>query len=678
MFTTALFVLVLAGCAKVKTLPPLDEEVSAEECAVFVIPNGANVKRIDGAKRGLFSSWGAGLSVAATLLVPAGEHTMIFEYSNAKDGWAARNLKCVAEMSAGKMYMLSVTLDEKAGGGLFLSTVNEAASFVRDQIIDMIPLVESLPRPNPKGIVYQVSEIDQTTLDQYLFQKTVAEKKSIGEILLVFLVGSLWFGIILVFSGTCYFYFMGVFENYYETPSLILAIGLLVAGVLLINYNSSGVLFIYLVSSFLLGFGLSRWDFGIPSATTGNDKFSKKDYEGAISDYTDAIKLAPFTAQYFNNRGVAFGGLKEWKNAIADLSEAARLAPNKALYKTNFADIKAAVQDYAGAISDYTEAIKLDPFNAQSFNGRGIVYYTLQDWENALADFTDAVRIAPNEALYKTNLDSAKAKIAADISGTSRALTEAERRARDAKREAERYELEYGARVASRKRIEMMVSTTLASVFFIAGMMLFNYHVYDTTQRSDVAYTDYAQLGLIIVFGIVGASAATFFSGTRKASAGVFSSITSTIGFIGMITLILIGVGSLSLVNIFTVIISGIIGAIAGAIIGAIAGLIHKRVGGFVAGSILGLALLILSLPFNRSLKTRNAESAQMTTATVTSAAANIRSAPDSKTNNIIIQMKKGDTVTVTGSVSNGWLPVEVDGKAGYVSSELVEINDRQ
>jgi serine/threonine protein kinase len=67
-------------------------------------------------------------------------------------------------------------------------------------------------------------------------------------------------------------------------------------------------------------------------------------------------------------------------------------------------------------------------------------------------------------------------------------------------------------------------------------------------------------------------------------------------------------------------------------------------------------------------------EEPPVVTATVTSAAANIRSAPDSSKNNVIIQMKAGDTLIVTGPVANGWLPVEANGQAGYVSADLVAI----
>jgi serine/threonine protein kinase/tetratricopeptide (TPR) repeat protein len=63
---------------------------------------------------------------------------------------------------------------------------------------------------------------------------------------------------------------------------------------------------------------------------------------------------------------------------------------------------------------------------------------------------------------------------------------------------------------------------------------------------------------------------------------------------------------------------------------------------------------------------------------TVISEGANIRSAPDSSENNVITQMKKGDVLTITGPVTKGWLPVEVNGQAGYVSADLVEISGVQ
>jgi hypothetical protein len=93
---------------------------------------------------------------------------------------------------------------------------------------------------------------------------------------------------------------------------------------------------------------------------------------------------------------------------------------------------------------------------------------------------------------------------------------------------------------------------------------------------------------------------------------------------------------------------------------------------------------IILQNPFEAARKyvfgastVEPVETPVIVTATVTSDAANIRSAPDSGKNNVIIQIKKGGILTVTGPVENDWLPVEVDGKPGYVSANLVRINDR-
>jgi membrane protein implicated in regulation of membrane protease activity len=70
-------------------------------------------------------------------------------------------------------------------------------------------------------------------------------------------------------------------------------------------------------------------------------------------------------------------------------------------------------------------------------------------------------------------------------------------------------------------------------------------------------------------------------------------------------------------------------------------------------------------------------EASVIVTATVISRTANIRSTPDSGKNNVITQVKNGGILTVTGPVEKGWLPVEVDGKPGYVSADLVRVNDQ-
>ena len=60
---------------------------------------------------------------------------------------------------------------------------------------------------------------------------------------------------------------------------------------------------------------------------SGSDKVARKDYSGAVEDFSMAIKLDPTFKQAYENRGVA----------------------------------KFYLQDYNGAILNYTRAIEIDP-----------------------------------------------------------------------------------------------------------------------------------------------------------------------------------------------------------------------------------------------------------------------------------------------------------------------------
>jgi tetratricopeptide (TPR) repeat protein len=199
-----------------------------------------------------------------------------------------------------------------------------------------------MPRPNPEGIVYQISEIDQTAFDQYLYTNAVVEKKTIGELLSIYFVGFLWLLLCGGFWMLSYFSFMMKFSNNHKTASLILSIALIAAGVLIMNYNSSGALFLYLLATFLIGIALAKWDLGLPFNGSGLDKIKKNDYSGALADFNEAIKLSPLNAVYIYNRGFTYCGLQRWENAIADLTEAVRLAPNNAGFKKILAETKAA------------------------------------------------------------------------------------------------------------------------------------------------------------------------------------------------------------------------------------------------------------------------------------------------------------------------------------------------
>ena len=85
-------------------------------------------------------------------------------------------------------------------------------------------------------------------------------------------------------------------------------------------------------------------------------KYYLEDYQGAIEDYTQAIRLKPDLAEAYYNRGLAKSDLGDKQGAIADFNEAIRLKPDYANAYYNRGDAKYALGDKQGAIEDYREA----------------------------------------------------------------------------------------------------------------------------------------------------------------------------------------------------------------------------------------------------------------------------------------------------------------------------------
>ena len=54
------------------------------------------------------------------------------------------------------------------------------------------------------------------------------------------------------------------------------------------------------------------------------------DYQGAIADYSEAIKYNPFDADFYNNRGQVQYVLKNYRAAVADFNKTLYLDPDMA------------------------------------------------------------------------------------------------------------------------------------------------------------------------------------------------------------------------------------------------------------------------------------------------------------------------------------------------------------
>jgi tetratricopeptide (TPR) repeat protein len=95
----------------------------------------------------------------------------------------------------------------------------------------------------------------------------------------------------------------------------------------------------------------------------GQEYVEKNEYDKAIREFTEAIRLDPTNADAYQQRGLVYDHKKEYDKAISDFTDAFRLEKVEA-DKGNHLNARGAAhehkKDYAKAIADYTEAIQLD------------------------------------------------------------------------------------------------------------------------------------------------------------------------------------------------------------------------------------------------------------------------------------------------------------------------------
>ena len=130
----------------------------------------------------------------------------------------------------------------------------------------------------------------------------------------------------------------------------------------------------------------------------GCEKAELGDYNGAIADYTQAIRLNPDYALAYYSRGIAKSRLEKHYAAIADYDMAIRLKPDDASAYVGRGNAKADLGQHFAAIADYDMAIRLKPDFAFAYYSRGIAKSSLGQHYAAIADYDTAIRLKPDDA----------------------------------------------------------------------------------------------------------------------------------------------------------------------------------------------------------------------------------------------------------------------------------------
>ena len=133
----------------------------------------------------------------------------------------------------------------------------------------------------------------------------------------------------------------------------------------------------------------------------GEKAANKNNYDKAIKNFSQAIKLKPDYAEAYYSCGIIYNFKFQGYiyKAISDLSKAIELKPDYVEAYCLRGNMFSFLKDDYNAISDLSYAIVLEPNNADAYPLRGSIYHNRGDYDNAISDFSKAIELEPDHAL---------------------------------------------------------------------------------------------------------------------------------------------------------------------------------------------------------------------------------------------------------------------------------------
>ena len=116
----------------------------------------------------------------------------------------------------------------------------------------------------------------------------------------------------------------------------------------------------------------------IAHSNYGLSLFAEGKVEGAIKHYDKAIALGQsHAAEFYTNRGIAYGHLGQHQRSLEDYNEAIRLKPDLVVAYNNRGNTFNKLGQYQNAIQDYNKAVLLKPDYVDAYQNRAVAYFRL-------------------------------------------------------------------------------------------------------------------------------------------------------------------------------------------------------------------------------------------------------------------------------------------------------------
>jgi tetratricopeptide (TPR) repeat protein len=148
----------------------------------------------------------------------------------------------------------------------------------------------------------------------------------------------------------------------------------------------------------------------------GNKKYDEEDYQGAINDYNEAIRLNSDEGVFYSNKADALNHLKRYDEAIEEADKALKLDKNclnakieKAFALNARGNIKFKDKNYLDALNDFEQAIQCGLSEEGYYNNKAAVLIKLSRYKDAINVAEQALKIDPNYQLAKEKILEAEA-----------------------------------------------------------------------------------------------------------------------------------------------------------------------------------------------------------------------------------------------------------------------------
>ncbi len=132
--------------------------------------------------------------------------------------------------------------------------------------------------------------------------------------------------------------------------------------------------------------------------SSGEVKFGKSDFKGAITDFTKAIELNPKLVDAYNSRAAAKFSSGDKQGALADFTKAIELNPKSANTYNNRGSVKSDSGDNQGAMIDFSKAIAINHSFVPAYLNRAAIKLDNEDKQGAIADLLQAAKLGSVEA----------------------------------------------------------------------------------------------------------------------------------------------------------------------------------------------------------------------------------------------------------------------------------------